>query len=143
MVDPTTDCEFLGQLLQAATPVSAEYVLALQSVQSALPEFALYFPAPHAAHGSPSRPLKPASHTQAVCMSLPVAACELAKQGWQVPISVAPVAVEYVLTPQSRHTDPNDVYLPAVHFVQVLATAAEIVPAAQLLQELAPLRLGQ
>jgi hypothetical protein len=79
LLDLTTDCELLGQLLQAATavaPVAAEYVLALQSVQPALPGFALYVPAPQAAHAPPSGPKKPATHTQSLCASLPVAACE-------------------------------------------------------------------
>ena len=79
LLDLTTDCELLGQLLQVATavaPVAAEYVLALQSVQPALPEFALYLPAPHAAHAPPSGPEKPATHTQSVGASLPCTACE-------------------------------------------------------------------
>jgi hypothetical protein len=79
LLDLTTDCELLGQLLQVATavaPVAAEYVLALQSVQPALPEFALYLPTPHAAHAPPSGPEKPATHTQSVGASLPCTACE-------------------------------------------------------------------
>ena len=47
-------------------------------------------------------------------------------------------AVEYVLTAQSMHCFPNVVDLPAAHCVQLLAPEAEIFPAAQLLQELAP-----
>jgi hypothetical protein len=136
LLDPTTDCELLGQFLQVATavaPVSAEYVLAMQSVQPALPGFALYVPAPQAAHAPPSGPEKPATHTQSLCASLPVAACEELGQVWQVP-----PAVEYVLTLQSRHCSPDVVDLPAIHCVQLLAPEAEIFPAAQLLQEVAP-----
>ena len=48
-------------------------------------------------------------------------------------IEVAPIAVEYVFTPQSVH-DPDPtfaLYLPASHLVHSLAPAREYLPAEQ------------
>ena len=67
-------------MLIAVAPVAAEYVPAPQSVHAAEPVVALYFPAPHAVHVEPSGPEKPATHTQSVAASLPLADCELEGQ---------------------------------------------------------------
>ena len=83
-------------------PVSAWYEFARQSVQPALPGSVLYLPATHAVHAPPSGPEKPATHTQSVAASLPV-------------------AVEYVLALQSEQaTSPViDLYLPDTQAIQV------------------------
>ena len=98
-LDALVDCEFAGQATHApaadapvaaenvpapqsrhvavvVAPVAAEYLPAPQSRHAAEPVPILYFPAPHAVHAPPSGPEKPATHTQSVGASLPVAACE-------------------------------------------------------------------
>ena len=54
---PAGELEFDGQAVHVELdedPTAVEYVPAPQSVQAAVPVNALYFPATHAAHGSPS-----------------------------------------------------------------------------------------
>ena len=68
-VDPRTDCELAGQLLQvedAVAPTFSEYVLAAQSVHAAEPESALNFPAGQNTHVSPFNPDAPGLQLQFV-----------------------------------------------------------------------------
>ena len=68
-VDPRTDCELAGQLLQvedAVAPTFSEYVLAAQSLHSAEPESALNFPAGQNTHVSPFNPDAPGLQLQFV-----------------------------------------------------------------------------
>lgn len=58
---------------RAVAPIVVEYEPALQSVQPKLPAAVLYLPTPHAVHVPPSGPEYPATHTQSVAASLPVA----------------------------------------------------------------------
>jgi hypothetical protein len=70
----------LVHVVEVEAPVAVEYLPALQSVHASEPVVVLYFPAPHAVHVPPSGPEKPATHTQSVAASLPVADCELEGQ---------------------------------------------------------------
>jgi hypothetical protein len=61
---PAGELEFDGQALHVEldeAPTAAEYVPALQFVQGAVPGKSLYFPATHAAHGSPTENATPAA----------------------------------------------------------------------------------
>ena len=89
----------------------------LPSVQVADPIDVLYFPATHAAHGSPFGPVDPALQVQFVKAALPAGDLEFDGQALHVE---APTAVEYFPVQQSVHrADPVDaLYLPATHAMQ-------------------------
>ncbi len=123
------------QLVNAELP-AGELEFVGQAVHSADPVDALYPPAPHAAHSSPSGPEKPALQVQNELPSdelefdgqtvhdasadLPVSTPYLpAPQSWQVEFDEAPSAVEYFPVPQSvQLADPlNALYLPGAQSV--------------------------
>ncbi len=123
---PTGELEFDGQVLHVELdedPTAVEYVPAPQSEQVADPVNALYFPATHAEHVSPSGMLRgpdePALQVQLVKAELPAGELEFVGQLMHVEITVT--AVEYVPAPQSTQlADPVDVlYFPATHGVHV------------------------
>jgi hypothetical protein len=104
-VDPAPEIEFAGQAVQTDSDCAAiepEYLLSAQLVHAAEPGTVLYFPATHAVHVPPLGPVNPRLQRQ-------------------LSSAVAPVAVEYMLTPQSVHaTEPVAVlYFPAAHAVHV------------------------
>jgi hypothetical protein len=105
------------QVLATVAPTVAEYVLASQLVHAAEPVAVLYLPAAHAVHVPPLGPANPRLQTQLASAVDPTGACVFEGHPRQVAIAVAPVAVEYVLAPQSVHAaEPVDVlYFPATH----------------------------
>ena len=176
-LEPPTDCELPGQLLQvlpAEAPVAAEYVPAGQSVHTEAPivEYlpapqsmhavacvapvvvmnvpagqsrhaeapvtVLYFPATHAAHGTPLTPVNPTSQRQLVSRLVPMDDTESFGHFMQVEDAVAPTTVEYALAGQLVHTEAPVAaeYLPAPQLSQVLPAEAPVVaeylPAEQL-----------
>jgi hypothetical protein len=111
---PIEDTEFDEQLTQvedAVAPVVAENLPAIQSVHATVPFAALYFPARHNSHVSPSGPVAPALQVQCVRrvdlegefefvgqrlqVGLPSSDHVPSEHGWHVSTSVAPSAVEY------------------------------------------------
>jgi hypothetical protein len=92
----------------------------------------LYFPDAHAVHAWPFWPEYPALHRQSAAASLPVVDCELEGQLSQVPTAVAPVVVEYVLSPQFVHAaEPTaTLYFPGTHSTQV-CPSSPVAPALQ------------
>ena len=68
------------QVEATEAPEAVEYLPAPQSVHATEPVVVLYLPAKQAVHVPPSGPEKPATHTQSVAASLPVADCELEGQ---------------------------------------------------------------
>jgi hypothetical protein len=140
ILDALGDCEFAGQAAHApaadapvaaeyvpapqsrhvavvVAPVTSEYLPAPQSRHAAEPVLILYLPAPHAVHAPPLGPVNPRLQTQLATAVDPTGACVFEGHPRQVAIAVAPVAVEYVLAPQSVHAaEPVDVlYFPATH----------------------------
>ena len=81
------------------------------------PASALYFPATHSEHVSPSYPDEPALQAQAVETELPAREWEFAGHAKHTETSFAPTDAEYVPTSQSKHgADPaSGVYFPATH----------------------------
>jgi hypothetical protein len=119
-VDPAPEIEFAGQAVQTDSDCAAiepEYLLSAQLVHAAEPGTVLYFPATHAVHVPPLGPVNPRLQRQLASAVDPTGACAFAGQLWQVPTAVEPVAVEYVLAPQSVHApEPVAVlYFPAAH----------------------------
>ncbi len=94
---PADELEFVGQSLQLADPVDA-----------------LYFPATHAVHVSPSGPVHPVLQVQE---ALPAGELDPAGQVMHVELAEAPTAVEYVPAPQSVHSAApfKVLYLPGMH----------------------------
>ena len=87
------------QLVHASdTPVAAvavlPYVPAPQTVHAADPVDALYFPATHAVHVTPSGPVHPALQVQFVKDALPAGELEFDGQAMHVELAEAPTAVE-------------------------------------------------
>jgi hypothetical protein len=77
---PADELEFNGQALHvelAEAPTAVEYVPVPQSVHTADPVNALYFPATHAVHVPPSGPKNPALQVQFVKEVLPAGALEV------------------------------------------------------------------
>ena len=103
--------------MHRTAPVAAEYVPAPQSVHSADPVDSLYFPATHAAHGSPTGPVDPALQVQFVKAPLPAGELEFDGQALHVELVEAPTAVEYVPASQSEQVavPVNTLYFPATH----------------------------
>jgi hypothetical protein len=102
---PAGEVEFDGQAMHVElpeAPTAVEYVPAPQSVQATDPVDDLYFPATHAAHGTPIGPIDPALQVQLVKAALPVGEVELVGQAVHDASAVCPVAVPY-LPAQLRH----------------------------------------
>jgi hypothetical protein len=100
-------------------------------MQLPVPVVALYFPASHTAHATPSEAaVYPAKHLQSFSPSLPDA--ELVCEGHAVQLPV-PVVTLYVPASHTAHATPSDVPLcPAKHVQSVnssLADAELLVPA--------------
>ena len=124
------------QAVTAVCPVFVVFVFDGQAVHEALPMDCLYVPTVHAVQISPSRPENPRLHLQSVIAIDPTTDCELEVQFWHM---LAPMVLEYVLMPQSVHTDaPVAEYLPAPQSMHVAAKdlpiAAEYLPAPQSVQ---------
>jgi hypothetical protein len=113
---PAGEFEFDGQAMHVEL-TALEYVPAPQSVHTADPVSALYFPVTHAVHVPPSGPVHPVLQVQLVKAALPAGELEFDGQTLHVKLT----AVEYVPAPQSVHTaDPVDaLYFPATHAVHV------------------------
>ena len=97
---PAGELELDGQVMHVEIdedPTAVEYVPAPQSVQTADPVDALYFPATHAVHGPPAGPENPSLQVQFVKFALPAGEVEFLGQSVQSPLSAA------------------DLYLPAAH----------------------------
>ena len=111
---PMEDTEFDEQLTQvedAVAPGVVENLPAIQSVHATVPLSALYFPARHNTHVSPSGPSAPALQVQSVGLcelggefefvgqtlqvALPASDHVPSEHGWHVSTSMAPSAVEY------------------------------------------------
>jgi hypothetical protein len=83
------------------------YLLAPQSVQSALPVASLYLPATQAVHVPPFGPVNPRLHTHCDSTLLPVCSVTALVGQLEHVLSVFAVAVEYVCDGQSEHAaDP-------------------------------------
>ena len=72
----------------------------------------VYLPAPHSAHGPPSRPAKPALQTHAVAAVLP--AGDVLEAG-HPPHATLPAVSLYVPAPHSAHEPPSGPEKPALH----------------------------
>jgi hypothetical protein len=125
---PTDELVFPGQALHVElveAPPAVEYVPAPQSVHTADPVDALYFPATHAVHGPPSGLDDPALQVQLVSAALPTCELEFDGQVMHVELAEAPTVVEYVPAPQSvQLLFIADLYLPATHAVHVPVLAS-------------------
>lgn len=122
-------------------PDAIEYVPVPQSKHVADPDAILYFPGTHRVHGPPWDPVDPALQVQLAKVPLPASELEFDGQVKHADSATAPVLVEYLPTPQSKHkVDPGTaLYLPATHAVQVPPFEPEY-PAlqTQLLSEVEP-----
>jgi hypothetical protein len=101
------DVEPIGHARHSASDVATavdEYVPAAQSVHAALPMFVLNVPAEQGVHAPPSRPVKPALHTQTARAELRLGELEFTGQARHVVATVAATVVEYVPAAQSVHT---------------------------------------
>jgi hypothetical protein len=105
--------------LATVAPVTVEYLPETQSAHAALPVTFLYFPATHCVHTTPSAPVNPTLHVQAVRAVLEFGELEPVGHAVQVPATEVPVASEYVPTTQSVQTAVPFVvlYFPATHCV--------------------------
>jgi hypothetical protein len=117
--------------VQALAPVVPEYVPAEQSVHATLPLLVLYLPATHPEHKSPSAPVYPALHVQAVIAELELGEYEFEEQFKQLDKVLAPCILEYFDAGQSVHAPlPMSVlYFPTTQFIQ--APGGPVLPAAQ------------
>ncbi len=108
--------EFDGQLMQTTEP-SELYVPAPQSLQTADPVDALYFPATHAVHVPPSGPDDPTLQVQEAKDDPPADELEFGGHARHVDDDEDPTIEEYVPAPQSiQMNDPFDaLYFPATH----------------------------
>ena len=97
-------------------PVVARYLPAAQSVQPALPLVALYLPAAQAVHDTPSGPVYPALHLQAVERLLPIGESEFTGQAVHAP---EPEAALYLAASQSTHVAPSEPLAPGLHLQSV------------------------
>lgn len=93
---PLGELENAGHLEQVPAPSLAEYFPTAQVVHGFAPMSDLYFPAAHAAQGSPSAPLYPLLHLQSVARLLPLSELEDSGQLKQASAVDAPRAAEYL-----------------------------------------------
>jgi len=95
---------------------SGELEPAAHAVQASLPAAALYLPASHATHASPSGPVKPALHVQAVEAVLPSGELELDKHAVQASL---PAVSLYLPATHATHAPPSGPVYPALHLQKV------------------------
>jgi len=99
-----------------AVLASGELEPAAHAVQASLPAAALYLPASHATHASPSGPVKPALHVQAVEAVLPSGELELDKHAVQASL---PAVSLYLPATHATHAPPSGPVYPALHLQKV------------------------
>ena len=98
----------------AAVLPASELVCAGHAVQMPVPVVALYVPAPHAEHATPSvSAVYPATHEQSPAAVLPASELVCAGHAVQMP---APAVALYVPAPHAEHATPSvSAVYPATH----------------------------
>ena len=105
---PSLEWVLGGQPMHVESEIAADASLYLplgHNEQGSVPVLSLNVPATQALHGSPSRPVNPATHVQLVMTLLPFFEYEYAGQPLQAPSDVSPTPVENLPCGHSEHAD--------------------------------------
>ena len=134
---PACEYEFAGHAEHSLSVIcltASEYLSAPQLVHAASPTSALYLPATHSVHVTPSGPVVPATHVHKVSSPLPSPEYVFNGHSLHVESAIWAVPVENFPCRHSEHFDDpsTSLYVPAMHAVQPMLPSGPVYPLLQM-----------